>query len=1089
MYKFYNKSFVQPPSCAAKILLTMKITTLLLITVILQVSASSFAQKITLSAKDASINVVFNKISAQCGYDFLVNQTILNTAKPVSIEVKNMELKDVLEQIFTDQPLEYEVIDKFVKVKVKEKSFFRKIADALLAKDLHGQVYDEDGKPMAGASVVIVETGRAVLTNENGAFFIQNVEQGATLRFSYIGYVKKDIPATGDLSHVVLQVSTSKLDEIKVIAYGTTTERLSTGNESILKAADILKQPVNNILDALVGRVSGLQVTPTSGIGGAAPNVLIRGRSSLGSAANTPLYILDGVPITASQPLSNGQALDGAALNILLGLNPNDVESISVLKDADATAIYGSRGANGVIIITTKRGKYDGIKVNVNAYTGLQQVGHFIDLLDVHQYNAMRRQAFANDKTLPTAANAPDLFLDSSNVSNWQKEFIGKTSTAQDVNFSLTGGSQNTHFYASVAYHREGSVMPGDANLQRNSFLGTFNHVSADKKFMLDIQSSYTSTDLNLLPQDLVSYINIPPQYQLYNPDGTPNFSGVSGFPLAYTLQKFASPTQNFSGNAKLGYELLPGLSIRLNTGFNYGNVQQSTQAPLSSLDPRFNTSATLSLQAINNGNWIAEPQIEYKRNFKENHFDLLVGSTFQKSYSKSINTFGFGFPSDVLVSNIGSASSVFISSSNVPYAYNSVFGRLTYDFNQEYLANVTFRRDGSSKFGPDRKFGNFGAVGLGWIFSQEKAVTDALPFLSYGKIRGSYGVTGNDQITDFAYIATHNSVSGYNGSAGLVASNIENPDYQWESNKKLEAAIELGFVKDRIILSAAFFSNRSSNQLISYPISTQTGFFNYLANFAATVQNQGMELNLTTRNFQGAFIWSTTLNFTRTKNTLLSYAGIATSSYANTYIVGQPLSIIQAYQITGLSATGAPVFADLDNSGTITLKDRVTAGDKDPMYGGMGNDFSFKGITASFFIQYSRYRGSKLFLPTSVPGTNAHNYSTYVLGRWQQPGDEANTIIPRFSTSGGFYSVSNYNNSVQNLVTNNIFRLSTASIAYSIPRRVIEKLKLSRLQIYANAQNLYTWDKYSKYELDPQTGNSALPPLRTIVFGINATF
>lgn len=1093
MYKFYNRYFVQPPGCMAKVLLTMKITILLLITAILQVSASSYAQKITLSEKNASINAVFNKISLQSGYDFLVNQTILNNAQPVTINVKNVELKEVLEQIFKNQALEYEMTDKFVKVKVKEESFLNKILNVILAKNINGKVVDQNGNPLAGATVSVVGSANYTHTSESGFFILQNVNENATVRISYIGYVSRDLKASDDFSAVKLSVNDSKLDEVKIIAYGTTTQRLSTGSVGTISAEDIEKQPVNNILDALVGRIAGLQVTPTSGIAGAAPKVTIRGQSSI-TTGTDPLYILDGVPITASQSLSYAGGLDNFSLNLLMTLNTTDIESVSVLKDADATAIYGSRGANGVILITTKKGKATKLTTNLKLSTGFEQVPSFIHMLNADQYTAMRKEAFANDNITPTLTNAPDLLSwDKSQVHDWQKEFIGKTGTNDDLELSVSGGSENTKYFISTGYHKEGTVMPGDSKMERKSFLLTLSNTSDDKKFNLESHISYSGTTLNSLPTDLVSKIGLAPYYPLYNADGTPNWS-VTTFPLSYTLQKYAAPTTNFAANALMSYEFIPGLKLKLMGGLTKTTVNMSQEQPLLSLSPTSTAaSSTLINQNTENDNWIIEPQIAYDRNFGKNHLSALAGATFQSTKYTSLSLTGTNFPNDNLISNIAGAGTITTSNIFTPYTYNAVFGRVSYDFNQEYLANVTFRRDGSSRFGDGHKFGNFGAVGLGWIFTQEKAVTDAIPFLSYGKIRGSYGVTGNDQIGDFLYLNVYGSTSsGYDGLPSLQPAGIANPDLRWETINKLETSLDLGFFKDRILLTGAFYQNRSGNQLVLNNVSTQTGFFYYQYNFPGVVQTRGFEIELTTKNIKGPFNWTTNLNFSRSNNKLISYPDFASSNYTFRLAIGQSLNVIKGYQLAGLNASGVPVYT-LAN-GTVSASpnqnfDRVILGDKDPMYGGITNNLSYKGFNFSFFFRYDRFRGTPAYYPRGTVGSLNSNFSTFVLDRWQKPGDEANTIIPRFTTNGGLYSATNYLGSDQLTVNRSIVRLSNASLGYNLPAPIVSKLKMHQIQLYVNGQNLYVFDKHKDYELDPQTGNTSLPPLRVILFGINASF
>ncbi len=1044
---------------------------------------------VTIHLQNVTLKTALQTLSQKARVDFAYNTKSLPLKEKVSLQAENEPLRSILEKLTRPLGLTYRVIGK--NILVEKTSAPDELISAPGNGLIRGHVMDEDGKPLTGATITVVNANKSTQTGITGDFFMQGIDPAALLRISYIGYQSLEMSASSNLSAIRLLQNQSKLDEVKVIAYGATTERLSTGDVSTLKAADIDKQPVNNVLDALNGRIPGMQITPGSGLPGAAPSILIRGRSSLGTASNTPLFILDGVPISATQSLTYGQAIDNAALNLLLGINPQDIESVSVLKDADATSIYGSRGANGVVLITTKKGSYTGTKINASGYTGMQKVGHFIDMLDVHQYNAMRREAFKNDNIAITTTNAADLYWDSTKTYNWQKEFIGKTAVSNDANISINGGSATTHFYFGSAYHKEGSVMPGNSALKRGSFMAAFNHSSLNKKFLFDAHTSYTATQLNLLPTDMTSLIGLAPQYPIYTATGTPNWTGPAGYPLQYTLKQFSSPTKTFTGDARFSFELYRGLKLKGSAGYNNIDIEQATKTPLSSLDPRYYTSGTLNMQNTNSNNWIVEPQLTYERNFGKHHLDVLAGSTFQKNYSGTLTITATGFANDALVGNAGSASSVTITTTKTPYSYESGYGRLTYNYDEKYLANITFRRDGSSRFGNGRKFANFGAVGAGWIFTKEKWLDQYLDILSFGKIRASYGVSGNDQITDFAYIATEASLSGsnlYNGSATLVASNIQNPDYRWEINKKLEAALELGFWKDRIFLSAAYYRNSSGNQLINYLISPQTGFTYYVANFPATVVNQGYELELTTHNLQGPFTWSTTFNLSKTKNTLESYPGLATSSYSNTYVVGQSINLIKAYQLTALGTTGLPVYKDLDKDNSITVKDRITDGNKDQFFGGMGNDFSLKGFSASFFVQYTRYRGTLAYLPNNSPGVIDQNFSTYVLGRWRNQGDEAHTHIPRFTTSTGAYSVSNYNSSTAAIGTRNVFRLSNAVISYTLPEKMTRHISISRLQTYVKGQNLYTFDKNRKYELDPVTGNQSLPLLRTIVFGFNAT-
>jgi len=968
-----------------------------------------------------------------------------------------------------------------------------------------GKVIDKDG-PLAGVSVLIKGTNRGTVTDIQGNYKLLVEATDKALIFSFTGLKKQEIEIKGrKVINVTFDEEVSSLDEVQVIGYGKTSRRMSTGGVSAIKAVDIANQPVNNIMDALAGKITGLQIAPTTGVSGAAQQYRIRGKSSFETYTTAnPLFLINGLPVNANQNINYGQVLSGGdGLNMLFGLNPADIESVTVLKDAESTAIYGSQGANGVVLITTKQGSSDaGIKINLNMSGGFKKVGHFMDMLDIHQYLAMRREALKNDNIIPTAINAPDLMLwDTTAVHDWQRELIGGTAPTEDVNLTISGGSRNTTFYISGAYHNEGSVMQGAENskTERKSFMATINHISDNKKFKMNVQSSYSTTDLNMSYTDFTSYINLAPNYPMYDASGEPNWSAPAGYPLANLLQRFSAPTINFSGNIKVQYEIIKGLNLKANAGFNYTTLNQSYSQPEKSQNPLSSPApvATLNAQTSTNDNWLFEPQAEYIRSIENHHFVFLVGASFQYKMRTNITYTGTGFANDAFINNIGSASTVQVQSSKSPNTFASLFGRISYDYNQELLLNATFRRDGSSKFGPDQKYGNFGAVGLGWIFTKEEFVTSTLPFLSFGKIRASVGTSGNDQIPEYSYVATYQSYPGtgtsaYDGLATLQPKSISNDSLNWEINTKSEVALELGLFKDRIWLSGTYFRNRTGNQLIWYSISGQAGFTFYMRNFPAEVQNDGWEFELTSQNIKSKdFNWNTSFNFSLSHTKLISFPGLATSGYRYSYKIGESINRFQPYVLAGLDAKGKPLYVDLNGVGgqTLTAEDRVTDGNRDPLYGGMTNQLSYKGFNLSFTIQYTKTRETSNIIPNGVVGVLNRNFSPYVLGRWQKPGDEAYTIIPAFSTKIDAYDIMNYGNTVQNITDTHIFRLNNASLSYTVPEKFVNQFKIDHLQLYLNGQNLFVLDKYAKYRLDPASGSTNLPPLRTIVLGLNITF
>jgi len=773
----------------------------------------------------------------------------------------------------------------------------------------------------------------------------------------------------------------------------------------------------------------------------------------------------------------------------LLNINPADIESVEVLKDADATSIYGSRGANGVILITTKKGKAGRTTVDFNTYTGISEVAHFIDLDNVQQYNAARRQAFKDDGITPTVSNAPDLLSwDSTQTHNWQKFFLGRKAPFSEANVSVSGGDANTVFYINGGYHNEGTVFPGNVNTGNNgdgdirkSIRFSLSHSSQNKKFSVDLVGGYSENNLTLPLNDLTPYINLPPDYPLYTTTGAPNWAGVRQFPLATTLETFDNETDNINGQVTLSYRPVKGLTIKADGGINNMVVSENTQLPGAAQNPAYNEGGTLELQNNSVKTWIIDPQVDYTLKYKKNNFNILAGGTWQNNSSQGIQFTGFGYTNDALLGSTAGAATSYLSNSSSAYNYESVFSRLTYNYNEEYLLNATYRRDGSSRFGPGNRFGDFGSIGAGWIFTQEQAVKNALPFLSYGKFRGSYGTNGNDQIPDYGYLSYYSAgYPGYQGTS-LSANTLANPNYRWELNRKIDLALDLGFLNDRIIFTTDVFRDRTDNQLLYYTLSTQTGFSGYTANFPAKLQNQGIEFQVTSQNIVSkdskGFTWKTSFNLSTSENKLLSFPGIANTSYASTYVVGDAITLIQEYVYNGVNAKGVPQLKDLNGDGSVNSNDRIVAGNNNPFFGGMSNSFSYKGFDFSFLWSYNRVEGfNKEYSSLSYPpGYYGYN-------------EIAAPSLPYYTTNSRLYTIRNLNQSSLYYGTTNVFRLKNAALSYSLPEQWVKTVAMQRVRIFFQGENLWV-PGISKYVLDPETGNSTLPPLRTLTLGINGTF
>lgn len=1081
-----------------KMWLVMRITVILLTVAALQVSARGYSQKtITLSLHQTTLEKALTEIKKQSGYYIIYGKSEVARAGLVNIRVEQAPLELVLTQLLAGQPLDYRISGTFIIIAPREELDAKESgSDAGLALqgDIHGRVVNEKGEQLAGASIFLRGSRKGIVSDPDGTFTFHNVHPGDALVVSFTGYESMVLNldegsfARNNYFHVSLKPSADPIDEVQIIAYGSTTKRLNLGNVSTVRSSDIEKQPVANLILTLQGRVPGLQISAvTNSLPGSGPVVRIRGTNSI-AAGNSPLYILDGVPFPETQNAITGISYSESAL---LSINPADIESIEVLKDADATSIYGSRGANGVILITTKKGKVGRTSVSANAYTGFSKVAHFIDLMDVHQYNAMRREAFANDKLTPNTSNAADLLTyDSTKITDWQKFFIGGSAPATDANLSVGGGNLQTKFNANVGYHKDGTTFPGNSTgADRKSVRLSMDHNSADGKFGLSATSSYSISTLNLIATDLTGNITLAPDYPLYTAAGTPNWSGVRGYPLAYLQQPFTSKTDNYNGHVLFRYTPARGLNFKLDAGFNNSQINQSQQAPASAQDPASSPLARLTVSSVSTKTWIAEPQVDYTLNLDRHRITLLAGSTWQQNDNKNVGATGTNFPNDALIGNLGSASTITAYSGTTLYNYTAFFSRLNYSWDDRYLLNLSFRRDGSSRFGPGKRFGNFGAAAAGWIFTKEAFMQKALRFVSFGKLRASYGTNGNDQIADYGYISSYGNGGLYQTSS-LIPSTLANPDYRWEQDRKLEIGLELGVLKNRVLLNSSVFRNRTNNQLIGFVVSPQTGFGSYQANFPALLQNQGIEIELNTKNIVTKnFSWTTSINFTRIRNKLLSFPNITQTSYSSQYIVGKSLNLIQAYQFNGLDTSGKPIFADRDKDGTITTNDRVLAGDNDPLFGGMSNEFAYKGLGFSFFWEYTHINAFNNAIPASRIGAQGTNSTTLPLNRWQKRGDEAFTSTPLFTTIASTYNARYYSQSTAAYTKSNIFRLRNASLYYNLPGEMLKKAKVQRAQLYVLGQNLWVSDPQKKYRLDPETGSGGMPPLRTWTFGINCTF
>ena len=967
-----------------------------------------------------------------------------------------------------------------------------------------GTVTDTSGNPLAGVNLVVESKNIGTISGLDGSFSIQ-ANLNDTLVFSMVGLKSLTVPIAGREKIMVhMEEDVTQLGEVVLNAgYYKVLERERTGNIATVKASVIDKQPVGNPLAAMQGQMSGVNIVQNTGVPGGGFSVEVRGQNFINGVTD-PLYIVDGVPFGSQSLGSNNLSRDilDSDISPLNAINPNDIESIEVLKDADATAIYGSRGANGVVLITTKKGRAGKTRFDAHLNTTFGRVSNFLDLMNTQQYLEVRREGVINDGFEAALENSvfdsfwPDITLwDSNRYTDWQQELIGGTAYRNNAQLSISGGSAQTQFLVSGALLDETTVFPGDANYNRATVHSNINHRSSNERFQLNLSTSYTHED-NLLPRSDLSfqaYTLAPNAPALYDEEGNLNWENNTwDNPLASLEEKVGVKNSTILANAMLSYEVWEGLELRSSLGYTDYRLESYRTLPSSARNPIFNFTpqsySSLTTNQSQRTSWIVEPQLQWKQQWTPFALDLLVGTTFQQETIEQLVLRGRGFPTNALINNMAAADEVeALGSTDSDYRYNAVFGRVNLQLWDRYILNLTGRRDGSSRFGPGRQFGNFGAVGLAWIFSKEKLFAEST-FLSFGKLRASYGTTGSDNIGDYQFLDTYTVIGeDYGGVAVLSPTGIFNPAFGWEANNKLEAGLELGFSNDRVFLNVAWYRNRSSNQLVGVPLAATTGFSELTGNFDATVENSGLELDLRSINLaKGRFKWSTTLNLTVPRSKLVRFDGLETSTFANQYVIGEPLSIVKLYRSMGVDPeTGQYEMEDFNGDGAISSnEDRQFIADLAPsFYGGLGNTLSWGNLTFDVFLQFKKQEGFNNFRNDAVPGF-PRNASMELLNRWQEPGDMKPVQV---ASSGLVFGVGNgdlQRNSDATVSDASFIRVRNISLNYKVP-------KLDNgpdIQVYLQGQNLFTFTRYKGPDPE-QTLNNRLPPLRQLTLGLKAGF
>jgi TonB-linked SusC/RagA family outer membrane protein len=1112
-----------------KNLLKMKLTLLCIVLGFVQLLANEgFSQStlLTFDLKDVKVEDVLMKIEEQSNLFFIYNREVVDVSRKVDVTCTDGKVKDVLTEIFQGSGVTFEVQDRHVILKGTAAVSQQEI-------NVSGTVSEVSGALLPGVTVAVKGTAKGTMTDANGKFLLSNVPDNAILIFSFVGMKPQEIPVAGKtLINVIMVEESIGIDEVIAIGYGTQKKRDISGSIVSVSSKSIENTPVKDVMSVLQGRASGVQVVSNSGAPGDGITVTVRGQSSLNSG-NDPLYVIDGVPVeTTSLSQLNGYEQHG--LNPLSDINPRDIESIEVLKDGASTSIYGSRAANGVILITTKRGVDGKSKVSLNISSGVSKITRQLSVLNATQWRAIIIDSYNNlddynNKT--TYADAHWTALDSLNPMNsgdvdWQSVMY-RTAWQKQADFSVVGGNEAAKYSFSTSYLDQDGIFLASNYTRITSRLNTDFKVS--KKMDIGYSLSYTHGINNRINaggngnNSLVQSILVrPPVYSLTYPDGSPiNYFNGKRNPVALAEEvTHLNTTNRLIGNQYVEYEIIEGLKFKTNFSLDFISMKEDEFFP-TTVDYREGYNSG-KVRATTNLTWANENYLTYSKLFNNSHnFSALLGFSQQEWKLESTGLDGMYFASDNIttLNGAGTISNQAVNTT-VEHGLASFFGRVSYDYKGKYLLQANMRADGSSRFGKDKRFGYFPSASVAWRLSDETFMDNA-NIIDDAKLRFSVGQTGNEAIGNYTSqgeFALVNFLS-YSGAAPSV---MPNTGLTWETTTQYNAGFDLTMFNGRISLGTDVYLKNTTDLLYGVPIPETTGFSNITRNIG-DIQNKGLEFSVSTVNLSGKFKWNTSFNIGFNRNEIVSLPEeILTDGYiqnGNYHILkeGESIGTFYGYKFLGVyskdednvnhvrngSSNGAvysggdPIWDDVDGNNIIDDNDKQIIGNAQPKFtGGFNNDFSYKNFTLNVFLQfvygndiYSNLNGMRNWVFAY------NNVSTDALNRWREQGDV--TDYPRPIRTDPLRSGSYYRVSDRWIEDGSYMRLKNVSLSYDVPFDIVNKLGISGLRAYFTAENLVTWTHYTGY--DPEVSSysglqlgvddGSYPQSRTFIFGLNIQF
>jgi len=1093
-----------------------KMKTLLLLGVLLfGFTVSAQSQKVSLDFKNERVEKVLASIKSQTGMSLVFSDQLVDVNRKVTMQLKDVTLKEALTRLLSGINLTIEIRNNkiyFIEKKAVSQPGSRK-------KRVTGVVKDVMGEPLIGANVV--EKGRStngVITDFNGKFTLE-VDESASLVVSYIGYLAQDIPTKGKGDfHIILKEDTNTLDEVVVTGYGDFKKATYTGSASVLTTEKLEALPVVSVGQMIESNIPGISVVAgTSSQPGAKTTLRVRGVASM-NASTEPLYVLDGVPIP-SYDLSNFTSMSEAGgMGFIETLNPADIESITVLKDAASASLYGAKGANGVVLITTKKGKEGKLRVNMAAKYGITDFAYtYRPLMGGEERRELIHEGLVNfqlDKGVSEqeAQQYADANIDQyakrlpQGYSDWESALF-KTGYQQDYNLSASAGNQNSSFIGSLGYTKQTGV---SLNSEMERFTGRVDASNKYKKVEFGMNASFSWTKNVHLPEGkfygsaiYASKVNLTPSTPIYNEDGTyaSGYRENNGYNpiLEAEVNDYYARTVRAMGTAKIAYNVWDNLKVS-----SVFTVDYSLTKDFFFQSPDGRDGATYQgrgrMQMTDRIRYTSQNNLTYSKTFGKHSVSAVTAFEVMKYDYEDLYAAKKTYGQDINTSLGNAADPIDADQKLQEDALMSYVASVNYSYDDKYYASFSFRRDGSSRLSPDTRWGNFWSLSASWRLSQERFMQPLKSVLSDLKLRASYGVNGNLPSSYYGYQSTYTTGAFYSGKPSPWESTLGNEELTWEKNYALNLGLDIGLFS-RVNVSLDWYTRTTKDLLMSKQLNSISGFSSLLTN-VGQMRNTGVELEVRSNNIKTKdFSWTTAFNLSHNKNKILKLADLpwfVDGRYVRKE--GYPFNTIYLREYAGVDPeTGSALYYDnqQDENGNYTKNKVTDPGQASPIplkditptiSGGFMNTFNYKFIDLSFNLSYSfggySYDNASYILQDDGYSVIS-NKSTEQRRRWQKPGDI--TDVPRFvygNKKGG-----NYNSSRAIHSTDHI-RLKSLILGLNAPKAWLQKLGIGNARIYFSGTNLLTWAAYDQY--DPEMSGVVgfyTPPLKTYAFGLELKF